>query len=220
MYVLLVIFFMAISAAFIIDLRQNRADVIAIVTFVFWLTSVITPILTEAAIALGAIGSDGVPLTEFGSFLKNTLLKHSYDLLGGIGFYIAVFSMVVVPQVATFICCGVFGCAVTPKFISVAYDIVVWGAAKTFAIAGGVLMSFTIYVHFFHPDWIIFDGVRPTTSKMIVSFSLGAAAFSGALMCLWIGFGWQSAVERVAEMKIGRAFVKIGEFAVRHQIES
>ena len=220
MYVLLVIFFTAISAAFVIDLRQNRADVIAVVTFVFWLTWVVTPILTEAAIALGAIGSDGVPLTEFGSFLKNTLLKHSYDLLGGIGFYIAIFSMVVVPQAATFICCGVFGCAVTPKFISVAYELVVWGAAKTFTIAGGVLMSFTTYVHFFHPDWIIFDGVRPTTSKMIVSFSLGAAAFSGALMCFWIGFGWQSAVERVAETKIGRAFAKINEFAVRHQNDS
>ncbi|VWC37070.1 hypothetical protein BLA13014_06616 [Burkholderia aenigmatica] len=220
MYVLLAIFFPAISAAFIIDLRRNRADVIAVITFVFWLTSVVTPILTETAIALGAIGSDGVPLTEFGSFLKNTLLKHSYDLLGGIGFYIAIFSMVVVPQAATFICCGVFGCAVTPKFISAAYNVVVWGAAKTFTIAGGVLMSFTTYAHFFHPDWIIFDGVHPTTSKMLVSFSLGAAAFSGALMCLWVGFGWQSAVERLAGVRVGKMFARIKEFAVRYQYEN
>ncbi|MDY7807453.1 hypothetical protein U0E23_34045 [Burkholderia stagnalis] len=217
MHVLIAIFFPLISAIFIVDLRRNHAGAVAIVTFVFWLAAVVTPILAEAAVGLGAIGLDGVPLTEFGSFLKNILLKHSYNLLGGIGFYVAVFCVVVIPQVATFVCCGAFGCASTPKFISTAYDIVVWGAAKTFAIAGGVLFSFTTYVHFAHPDWVIFDGVHPTMSKMVVAFALGAAAFSGALMCLWIGFGCQFTIERISGTRVEKLLVRMNEFAARHQ---
>lgn len=216
MHVLLAIFFPLISAIFIVDLRRNYASAVAIITFVFWLTAVVTPILAEAAIGLGAIGLDGMPVTEFGSFLKNTLLKHSYDLLGGIGFYIAIFSIVVVPQAATFVCCGVFGCASTPKFISAAYDVVIWGAAKTFTIAGGVIFSFTTYVHFAHPNWVIFDGAHPTTSRMIVSFALGAAGFSGALMCLWIGFGCQFTVERIAGTRVEKLLVRMNKFATRH----
>jgi hypothetical protein len=170
-----------------------------------------------AAVGLDAIGPEGMPLNGFGAFLKDGLLTHSYDLLGGVSFYLAVFSLVVVPQAASFICCGIFGCASSPRFVSTAYNIVVWGAAKTFAVAGGVLLSFTTYVHWAHPNWIIFSNVNPTADKVLVSFVLGAAAFCGSLMCLWIGFGCQFLVETISFSPAGSILQNISKVARRYQ---
>lgn len=178
-----------VSYIVILDIREHHPNAVAVVTFFFWLTVILVPVLTEAAIAVGAIGQNGSALNAVGHFLKDKLLTSSYDLGGELHLYLAIILVLVGPQLLSFLCGLVSGCASKPTWVAFGYKLFMWAMAKAAVIGGAVIFSFTGFVYVMHPGWTIFDNVKPSLAAVGEAAFLGAIGFTASLLILWIGFG-------------------------------
>ena len=181
-----------LSYIVIVDIREHHPNAVSVVTFLFWLTVILVPVLTEAAIAVGSIGQNGSALNGAGHFLKDKLLTTSYDLGGELHLYLAIVFVLVGPQLLSFLCGLVSGCASKPTWVAFGYQLFMWAMAKAAVIGGAVIFSFTGYVYLMHPDWTIFDNVKPSLATFGEAAFLGALGFTASLLILWTGFGYRS----------------------------
>ncbi|REG49028.1 hypothetical protein B0G80_5351 [Paraburkholderia sp. BL6669N2] len=140
---LLVTLFAVVTSFLWLQIKHPGA--IRVISYVFSLAFWATTIIFLALIATKQIGKDGVPLGPLGKFLRTNALPFFFDVSSDFFFVTAIASLVILPQIFSYMFCGIFGCARAPIWISGSIDLMFWGIAKSFSVAAGVLASFTLF---------------------------------------------------------------------------
>ncbi|MGO4395303.1 hypothetical protein AB4Z46_28505 [Variovorax sp. M-6] len=119
--------------------RRHPSDV-RIVCYFFSLTVVLTALVAMWANAAGAIDSDGTFHGRIGSAL-NRLLRTLLDVDASLKLLGGVVGVVVLPQVASYVLGGLFGCGTSPILVGRTLQFFVWSLAKSLVVASGMLMA-------------------------------------------------------------------------------
>ncbi|MGF6758860.1 hypothetical protein [Paraburkholderia sp. GAS42] len=170
--------------------QEEQPGVAQTILYFFFLACCATPLVTEGAIAVKAIGENGEPLTSLGHFLRDALLPAIFDIESDIFILMGIAVLIVFPQLLTYVVCGISGCASAPIWISGSIDLLFWGIAKSFAVAGGVLISFSLFC--IAKKWNLFLDIVPHDRELdnlpdlIRSFGFGFIFLLSALILLWI----------------------------------
>lgn len=119
--------------------RRHPSDV-RIVCYFFSLTVVLTALVAMWASAAGAIDGDGIFHGRIGSVL-NRLLRTLLDVDASLKLLGGLVAVVVLPQVASYMLGGLFGCGTSPILVGRALQFFVWSLAKSLVVASGMLMA-------------------------------------------------------------------------------
>jgi hypothetical protein len=119
--------------------RRHPSDV-RIVCYFFSLTVVLTALVAMWSSAAGAIDSDGTFHGRIGSVL-NRLLRTLLDVDASLKLLGGLVTVVVLPQVASYVLGGLFGCGTSPILVGRALQFFVWSLAKSLVVASGMLMA-------------------------------------------------------------------------------
>ncbi|SAL72996.1 hypothetical protein AWB71_04587 [Caballeronia peredens] len=141
-YLICVILGLVILAWF---MGHKLPDEFQIISYLFFFACVATFIVIRAAIGLDAMGEDGSTHSVFGNFLMDKLFQEVFDFDSDIFVLLGFFCLVITPQLLTYLLCAFFGCASAPIWITNSLRFVLWSLAKTFSVAGGVLILFATY---------------------------------------------------------------------------
>lgn len=128
-------------------LANEHGTDIRVVWYLFSLALVATGIAAAWACGVGAINNQGVFNGELGAIV-NALLKFMLDLDTDLKIFSAILAIVVVPQIASYLLSGLFGCASAPIFVGEAIRFFVWSIVKSFVVAAGIILSVAIYGYF------------------------------------------------------------------------
>lgn len=133
------------------SLKKSHGRDIRIVWYFFSLSTVVTFLVAIWAIKEGAINTDGNFQGSYGPTLQALLsfmldLKTDFFILG------TIVSIIIIPQLITYLLSGISGSASSPLFIDSSKDIFVWGAIKSFAICAGII--FTLSIFSFAEGWM------------------------------------------------------------------
>jgi hypothetical protein len=92
---------------------------------------------------VGAFNEKGQAVSDLGkSFLS--ILNFSLDLEADFLGLLALVGLVVVPQIASYLLSGIFGCATRPRMVVLSVRFFSWGIAKACATASGVLLVLSL----------------------------------------------------------------------------
>ncbi|MDM0053825.1 hypothetical protein [Variovorax sp. J22R115] len=119
--------------------RRHPSDV-RIVCYFFSLTVVLTVLVAMWANAAGAIDGDGTFHGRIGSVL-NRLLRTLLDVDASLKLLGGLVGVVVLPQVASYVLGGLFGCGTSPILVGRTLQFFVWSLAKSLVVASGMLMA-------------------------------------------------------------------------------
>lgn len=117
--------------------RRHPSDV-RIVCYFFSLTVVLTVVVAMWASAGGAVDRDGVFHGRLGSGL-NSLLRALLDVNSSLNLLGAIACVVVLPQLASYVLGGLFGCGTAPILVGRTLQFFAWGLAKSLIVASGML---------------------------------------------------------------------------------
>jgi hypothetical protein len=96
---------------------------------------------------VGAIDADGVFQGNLGAAI-NTFLKFMLDLDTDLKVFSSIVAMILLPQIASYLLSGLFGCASAPIFVGGAIRFFVWSIVKSFVVAAGIILSIALYGYF------------------------------------------------------------------------
>lgn len=125
-------------------LRVKYAASVQVIWYLFALALHVSLLFLWWASAILAIDSNGKPNGVMGSFVMK-LMTAMLDLKTDVQIMGALASLVVLPQVASYMFSAVFGCASRPKLVAVTADWLSWGVTKSFAVTSGILVAITIW---------------------------------------------------------------------------
>lgn len=152
---------------------QNGTDV-RVVWYLFSLVVVTTCIAAAWASSVGAIDNQGAFQGELGAVI-NTLLTFMLDLDTDLKIFSAILAMVLLPQIASYVLSGLFGCASAPIFVGGAIRFFIWGIVKSFVVAAGIMLTVAFYGCF--NNWKGWDA-KGTAAMSILSGLLLMLSFS------------------------------------------
>ncbi|MEF3073883.1 hypothetical protein V2P20_02480 [Methylobacter sp. Wu1] len=154
--------------------EENGTDV-RVVWYLFSLASVATCIATAWASSVGAIDNQGVFQGELGAAV-NAFLTFMLDLDTDLKIFSAILVMVLLPQIASYVLSGLFGCASAPIFVGGAIRFFVWSIVKSFVVAAGIVLSIALYGYFNHWNGWNAKGTASMSSMsgllLMLSFSM------------------------------------------------
>lgn len=178
-HVFLALVFIAIAIPIVIGFTglkladQDGTDV-RVVWYFFSLAVVATSITAAWASSIGAIDDKGVFQGEHGAAV-NVLLKFMTDLDADLKIFFSILAIVLLPQIASYVLSGIFGCASAPIFVGGAIRFFIWGLVKSFVVAAGIVLSVALYGYF--SKWNVWNvkGVAVMSSMsgllLMLSFS-------------------------------------------------
>ncbi|GAB3417477.1 hypothetical protein NX774_14790 [Massilia agilis] len=137
---LLMIYMIYVSAR---SLVKNHQGDLNIVWYFFSLSVTATALLGMLAIQIGAIDKAGQSHGKAGDILA-AILTFFIDLKSDVVLAAALISLVLVPQILTYLLSGLFGCAKNLFFVEGSVAFFVWFVVKSFAVASGVGIAFAI----------------------------------------------------------------------------
>jgi len=156
------------------ELRTRHGAAVRTVWYFFSLACFATLLVAYWAVATGAIDANGNFQGEAGA-LVNKLLFFMLDLNADFIFLYALVSLLIVPQLLSYVLSGFFGCASIPLLIESGMAFLAWGIAKSFAVASGILVSYLL-VGVWH-EWFSINWLSALAffvlSLLLVSFSFG-----------------------------------------------
>lgn len=161
-----------------VKLADNHGRDLRIVWYLFALSTVATFIVAGWASDFGAIDPRGSFRGQSGSAV-NALFTFMLDLKTDMAVFGAIFAIIVLPQVGSYLFSGLFGCASDPIFVGRAVALFIWSVVKSFVVASGILMSVAIYGYVM--GWIGWS-LRGAVSMAFLSLELLLLSF----VCLFI----------------------------------
>lgn len=138
--VLFIIFFYYAGGVLI---RRHESD-IRVVSYFYSLTVVVSHLIGIWAVNANAINRTGNFEGELGAFI-HALLKSTLDINLSLSIIISIFTLILLPQIISYLLSGLFGVAATPKYISQSMSILMWGAVKTFIVVSGVTSTILVF---------------------------------------------------------------------------
>lgn len=127
-----------------LELSENNGSDIRVIFFLFSFSAVCTMIISLWAVSTGAIDKDGDFHGRFGTLIHRSLI-FMLDINSSIAIFSALLAIVIVPQSASYILSGLFGCASDPIFVGKALKFYVWGIVKSLVTASGILLPIALY---------------------------------------------------------------------------
>lgn len=157
--------------------KRNESD-IRVIWYFYGLTVVVSFLIGVWSINAKAINSTGNFEGEHGTLI-HAILASALDV--NLSFYILVsaFTLIVGPQVISYILSGIFGVARAPKFINESVSFLVWGGVKTFIVVSGISTIIPLFGLFF--SWESF-----TASKALAWFLLSFVFCSFSFLVILI----------------------------------
>lgn len=131
---LLMTYSIYVSARQLVSKHQGDLN---IVWYFFSLSLTATTVLTMFAIEIGAVDKAGRSQGRTGEILAG-LLKIFIDLNADVAFAIALISLVLVPQILTYLLSGLFGCAKNLFFVEGSVSLFVWFVVKSLVVTSGI----------------------------------------------------------------------------------
>lgn len=153
--------------------KQNGGDIRAIWYF-FSLAFISTGVAIIWASSVGAVDSQGSFQGDLGAAL-NKLLKFMLDLDADLKIFFSILSITLFPQFISYILSGLFGCASAPLFVGESIRLFIWGVVKSFVVAAGIILSFSLYGYF--NNWIGWDGKGATSMSSMSGLLLMESLF-------------------------------------------
>ncbi|WP_027997104.1 hypothetical protein [Simplicispira psychrophila] len=150
--VILAFVFIAIAIPSVIaftglKLANKYGTDVRVVWYLFSLAVVTTCITAAWASSIGAIDDKGVFQGELGAAV-NVLLKFMLDLDADLKIFSSILAIVLLPQIASYVLSGIFGCASAPIFVGGTIRFFIWGLVKSFVVAAGIVLSVALYGYF------------------------------------------------------------------------
>jgi hypothetical protein len=156
-------------------LRVKYATSVQVIWYLFALTFHVSLLFLWWATAILAIDSKGNPNGAMGAFVMS-LMKAMLDLKTDVQVMGALASLVVLPQVVSYILSALFGCASRPKMVAVTADWLSWGVTKSFAVTSAILAAITTWGattgwHGFNPN-VVLGYLHLSSMLILLSFAL------------------------------------------------
>jgi hypothetical protein len=135
------------SAVFVgfLGLRNTYPAGVRVISYIFSLAFWATLVIVQALIELKQIGPSGAPLTRLGAFVLTKSMPFLFDIKSDFYVVTGMTAVVILPQLSSYLFCGIYGCALAPIWIAGSIDLVFLGMAKAFSVAAGVFTSFTLF---------------------------------------------------------------------------
>lgn len=133
---------------------QNGADIRA-VWYLFSLAFISTGVAIIWAGSIGAVDGQGSFQGDLGVVL-NEFLKFMLDLNTDLNVFCTILATTLFPQFISYILSGFFGCASAPLFVGGSIRFFIWGVVKSFVVAAGIILNFSVYGYF--NNWIDWNG--------------------------------------------------------------
>ncbi len=152
--------------------KRNESD-IRVIWYFYGLTVVVSFLIGVWSVNTKAINSAGNFEGENGIFV-HTILASALDV--NLSFYIlgSVFTLIVIPQIISYIFSGVFGVAKAPQYLNESMSFLVWGIVKTFIVVSGttiIIPLFGLYL-----SWESFSASK-ALAWLLLSFVFCAFSF-------------------------------------------
>ena len=156
-------------------LRVKYAASVQVISYLFALAFHVSLLFLWWASAILAIDSSGKPNGAMGSFVMK-LMTAMLDLKTDVQVMGAVASLVVLPQIASYMFSAVFGCASRPKLVAITADWLSWGVTKSFAVTSAILAAITTWGaatgwHGFDPN-VVLGYLNLSSMLILLSFAL------------------------------------------------
>lgn len=123
--------------------KRNESD-IRVIWYFYGLTVVLSFLIGAWSVNTKAINNTGNFEGVHGNFV-HTIIASALDI--NLSFYIlvSVFSLIITPQIISYILSGAFGVAKAPRFINESMSFLVWGIVKTFIVASGITTTIPLF---------------------------------------------------------------------------
>jgi hypothetical protein len=135
-----------------LKLVENHDSDIRVICYFFSLSLVISMLVIWWATYIDAIKQNGDFNGEIGSYL-NEILKFMLDLKTDVIFVSALFVIILVPQLISYLLSGLFGCAKKPRFVSTSFDLLIWGVVKPLITGAGIFFALIASSLIFSWEW-------------------------------------------------------------------
>lgn len=139
-------------------LRNEHAVDIQVVWYFYSFTLVLSSLIGIWAVNVEAINNKGEFVGESGEYI-NTLITASLDVNLSFAIIFCIFAIIILPQLLSYMLCGLFGVSSTPKYTSESINILMWGIIKTFVIVSGVTTTIPIFGAIFSWDSFKFNNI-------------------------------------------------------------
>ncbi len=126
------------------QLSSKHGGDVRIITYVFMLSATIAYVLALGATDTGAVDAHGNFIGTAGKYLL-ALLHAMLDITTDLTVLSAIAAIALIPQFLTYLFAGSVGCARAPIFVDPVIKGLFWFAVKSFATAGGIIVSLTIF---------------------------------------------------------------------------
>lgn len=120
------------------ELRPRHCASVRTVWYVFSLACIATFLTACWAISKGWLDAQGKFQGEMGALI-NTLLSIGVDLEADFLFLVSVVSLLIVPQMLSYVLSGLCGCASRLWLVGGSMAFLVWGVVKSFAVTSGIV---------------------------------------------------------------------------------
>jgi hypothetical protein len=125
-------------------LREKYAASVQVIWYLFTLAFHLSLLFLWWASAILAIDPSGKPNGATGAFAME-LMTAMLDLKTDLQVMGALASLVVVPQIASYMLSALFGCASRPRLVAVTAEWLSWGVTKSFAMTSAILAAITVW---------------------------------------------------------------------------
>jgi hypothetical protein len=141
-----VVLLAAVGALWLIisQLRGKYATAVHVVWYLFSLSICLTYIGLRWAQRSGAVDATGIPKNEAGKALVGAL-NFFPDLPSEFYGLLALVTLIVAPQILSYLLSGAFGSASRPRLVAHCVSFFSWGMAKSSAVAAGVLLTLSLF---------------------------------------------------------------------------
>jgi hypothetical protein len=195
---------------FIVNMRQKNPNAVQTVFYFFFLAAFSTCLVANWAIGSNYIDDQFKAHGQWADVI-DAALRMSQDLDGEFIVMLIVASIVVIPQLMTYVVCGFFGAASKPILISYSMRFLVWGTVKSLSVTSGITLSLALIANLYgFKTWAAEHTIRWIENSHI---SLSAAFLVLHLYCN----PWKSSsyLDRLRENKAARAIQTLHQFASR-----
>jgi hypothetical protein len=196
-------------------LREKYAASVQVIWYLFALAFHISLLFLWWASASLAIDSNGKPNGSMGELVVK-LMNTMIDLKMDVQVMAALASLVVFPQVFSYLCSAAFGCASRPKLVAVTADWLSWGVTKSFSVTSAILTAITIWGaargwHGFDTEELL-GYLNLSSMLLLLSFSLLLIKSEIAEI--------PSLIKRNPSSAVAKAAFRFHRWATRHRKDS
>jgi len=196
----------------ILDLRKRQSAAVSTLFYFFSLAFYLTVLVAWWAVWKGAITHGGNAASPVGEWLLKVMTA-LYDLGDEIAGTAALASVVVIPQVMSYLLSWPFGCASQPSFVDASVKFIAWAVAKSMAVCSGITAALLPFGALF--GWNANDSTFFTRGSFFALMSL-MVAFG----VIWMLHAMQEILEGIAGLvspRVKRQLARMHAGATRYR---